>query len=210
MSPSKSTPVGTRVVYSAGLGSFWASGYFALGRWGQTAHTLDPSITVDSLIPFLGWAVWPYIFGILWIALPAALIRSADYFTQIAATFALNIGMSFLCFLIVPTQTRLREQASTTDLDFLTAWAVNTLYSIDPPTNLLPSLHVSLAVIATVAIGRQHPEWKAALLIVLAAIILSVLILKQHTIIDALAGIIVACIAFSLSGCFRANQRALT
>lgn len=205
----KSIRFSTRVASSAGLGAFWALGYFTFGAWAQTARTFDPSISLDASIPFVGWAIWPYLFGFVWIALPAGAIRSPELFRRTAVAYALVITLSFLCFVLVPAEAiSLRDHASTNGLDRLTAWAVYTLHTFDPPTNLLPSLHVSLATVATFALARQYPAWQAPAFGLLMMVIVSVCISKQHTIVDAVAGLIVALAAFNLSGRLKGLQRA--
>lgn len=209
MSPrAESIRLSTRVVCSAGLGAFWALGYFTLGARAQTSGTFDPSSALDAFIPFAGWAVWPYLLGIAWIALPAALIRSPLLFRQTAQAYALVMILSFICFVLMPAaSTGLRGQASTIGLDALTAWAVSTLHAIDPGTNLLPSLHVSLATVAACAMLRQHPAWRATIWSLLVVVVASVLVLKQHTIADAAAGLIVAFAAYSLVERFKTRRR---
>ena len=206
---SESIRLGTRVVYTAGLGAFWALGYFTLGAWAQTPGTFDPSFALDALIPFAGWAVWPYLLGIAWIALPAALIRSPLLFRQTAQAYALVMVLCFVCFVLVPAEAAgLRGQASTIGLDAVTAWAVRTLHAVDPDTNLLPSLHVSLATVAAFALLRQYPAWQTIIwsLLVVLVVVASVLVLKQHTIADAVAGLIVAFAAYSLAEHFNAHR----
>lgn len=209
MSPrSESVRLSTRIACTAGLGAFWALGYFTLGTWAQTSGTFDPSFALDTLIPFAGWAVWPYLLGMAWIALPAALIRSPLLFRQTAQAYALVMVLSFVCFVLVPAEAAgLRGQASTIGLDALTAWAVRTLHSVDPGTNLLPSLHVSLATIAACALLPQFPEWRMMIWSLLVVVVMSVLVLKQHTIVDAVAGLIAAFAAYSLAERFNAHRR---
>jgi membrane-associated phospholipid phosphatase len=204
---SESIRLSTRVMCSAGLGAFWALGYFSLGTRAQPSGTFDPSIALDALIPFAAWAVWPYLLGIAWIALPAALICSPLLFRQTAEAYVFVMVLCFVCFVLVPAEAAgLRGQASSIGSDALTAWAVRTLYAVDPGTNLLPSLHVSLATVAACALVRQYPAWRMIIWILLVVVITSVLVLKQHTIADAAAGLIVAFAAYCLAKRFNAHR----
>jgi membrane-associated phospholipid phosphatase len=198
----------TRAACSAGLGAFWALGYFSLGARAETVRTLDPSIPLDALIPFVGWAVWPYLLGIACIGLPAVLVRSPALFRETAIAYAIAIGLSFLCFFLAPTEAEsLRTQIALADLDDYTAAAVSMLHAIDPSTNLVPSLHVSLATVAACALARQYPAMQAKVVGLLVIVIASVLMLKQHTIVDALAGLTVAAIALTLPARFKLFRR---
>ena len=108
--------------------------------------------------------------------------------------------LSFVCFVLVPAGAAgLRGQASTIGLDALTAWAIRTLHAVDPGTNLLPSLHVSLATVAACALLREYPAWQTVIWSLLVAVLASVLVLKQHAIADAAAGLIVAFGAYRLA-----------
>lgn len=192
-----SLPVGIRLACVTCLGLLWASGYFLVGSWAQTSPSFNPSTSLDIAIPFVGWAVWAYLFGIVWIVTPAIVVRSPDLFGQTAFAYFTVITFSFLCFFLVPTQTEnLRSQASSIGVDHLTRWAIQTLHIIDPPTNLLPSLHVSLSTIATAALKRQYRGWERSLFCLLTVIIVSVCMSKQHTIADVAGGLAVGLTAW--------------
>jgi membrane-associated phospholipid phosphatase len=140
--------------------------------------------------------------------LPAVLVRSPALFRETAIAYAIVIGLSFLCFFLAPTEAEsLRAQIALAGLDDYTASAVSMLHAIDPSTNLVPSLHVSLATVAACALARQYPAMQAKAVGLLVIVIASVLMLKQHTILDALAGLTVAAIALTLSARFKLFRR---
>jgi membrane-associated phospholipid phosphatase len=62
------------------------------------------------------------------------------------------------------------------------------LYALDPPYNLCPSLHVSIAVLAAMsmsrALGRRAPLSSLAA----AVVAVSTCLVKQHFLIDVFAG----------------------
>lgn len=176
-----------------GLAGFWALGYFTAGVWLHPAPIFSPSTALDAAIPFAGLAVWPYLFGMVWIAMPALLLRSPALFRHTACSYALLIAFSILCFVLLPAEApELRRQASGAGLDPLTAWALQRLHAIDPPHNLLPSLHVSLAALATCALTRSDARWRVPATLALAMIMAAVCLSKQHTLADAVAGLMAA------------------
>jgi len=183
------------------LGATWAIGYFTIGGRTHPTPCFDPSTPVDTWIPFVGWAVWPYLLGIAGIVLPVGVIRLSSLFIRTAVGYAFVITASFLSFVLLPTNAAgLRQHASTVGLDPLTAWVIGLVYAIDPPTNLLPSLHVSLATLAVLAISSAYPAlrpWAYASWLTLAA---SVCAVKQHSVVDALSGALLARAAFELAG----------
>ena len=185
--------LGTRLVWSVGLAGFWALGYFAAGVWLHPAPVFDPSTALDAAIPFIPLALWPYLCGIVWMGMPAVLLRSPALFRHTARSYALLIALSVLCFALLPAEAPgLRRQANAAGLDPLTAWALQRLHAIDPPRNLLPSLHVSLAALAACALVRADSRWRLPAALVLATIMASVCLSKQHTVADAAAGLLAA------------------
>jgi membrane-associated phospholipid phosphatase len=197
----------TRAACVLSLGAFWAIGYFALGARAQAVPAIDPSIPLDGSIPFVGWAVWPYLLGIIFIGSLAVTIRSPPVFRESAIAYAIVIGFSFMCFFLAPTAAEgMRSQASFAGLDGYTTFAVKMLHAIDPATNQAPSMHVSLACVAACMSARQYPTKQAFFGGLLVIVTASVLVLKQHAIIDVLAGLAVAAIALVLSPCIRVLQ----
>jgi hypothetical protein len=185
--------LGTRLAWSVGLAGFWALGYFMAGVWLHPAPIFNPSSALDAAIPFAGLALWPYLFGIVWMGMPAVLLRSPALFRHTAHSYALLIAFSVLCFVLAPAAApELRAQANAAGLDPLTAWALLHLHAIDPPRNLLPSLHVSLAALAACALTRHDARWRRPAALVLTAIVASVCLSKQHTVADAAAGLLAA------------------
>jgi hypothetical protein len=190
------------------LAGVWAIGYFFLGARPQQTSAFDPSTALDLWIPFAGWVVWPYLLSIAGILLPAALVRSRELFSRTAVAYALAILLSFLVFYLLPTDaTSLRSQAVTCRCGSLTDWAIDTLYAIDPPTNLLPSLHVSLATLAALAVSKEDSAYRPFAWIGWGFLVVSVCILKQHAVLDALSGMLLALFAFRVTGRAIATMR---
>lgn len=176
-----------------GLAGFWALGYFAAGIWLRPAPVFNPWSPLDDAIPFAGLALWPYLCGIVWMGLPAVLLQSSALFRHTARSYALLIALSVMCFVLLPAEApELRRQASAADLDPLTAFALRHLHAIDPPRNLLPSLHVSLATLSAAALARSDLRWHLPGGVMLAVIVASVCLSKQHTVADAAAGLLAA------------------
>ncbi|HJU99113.1 MAG TPA: phosphatase PAP2 family protein [Burkholderiaceae bacterium] len=200
--------LGTRLAWSVGLAGFWALGYFMAGVWLHPAPVFNPSTALDAAIPFTGLALWPYLSGIVWMGMPAVLLQSPALFRHTAYSYALLIAISILCFVLVPAEApQLRAQASGAGLDPLTAWALLHLHAIDPPRNLLPSLHVSLAALAACALARSDVRWRLPAALVLATIVASVCLSKQHTVADAAAGLLAAWLCDGLARRFSPAPR---
>jgi hypothetical protein len=195
-------PVSSAIRVGCGvlLSGLWGAGYFSIGAWAQRTHAHDPSTSLDATLPFVPWAVWPYFLAIAWIAAPVALITSAPLFKRTALSYLIVIAASLLFFAAFPTLSGpLREQIPPLQCDPLTAWLIQTLHTTDPPSNMAPSLHVSLSTLATAAIVRRFPRLRAVSIAWLLTIILSVCLVKQHTVVDAITGLCAAWLALRIA-----------
>lgn len=81
------------------------------------------------------------------------------------------------------------------------------LHEWDTAGNCLPSLHVILAVLCGLALGRSHQGWRRVLeLLWVALVIVSVLLLKRHLWVDVWTGVALALLAAKWGGlCLRRN-----
>jgi membrane-associated phospholipid phosphatase len=191
VAPVSSVSLRDRAACGAALGMFWGFGYFGLAAGSPVRF--DPTTGLDAAIPFIGWSVWVYVGGIVWISAPLVLVDERELFWQSAATYVAALSLGFLCFAAFQAGApALRQQASPLGSDPLTAWALLTLHHIDAPVNLLPSLHVALVWMSSSAIWRQHPRWRIGCGLVAAVVTTSVCLSKQHTVLDVAAGLALA------------------
>ena len=112
-------------------------------------------------------------------------------------------GMTIcLClYLLFPTGLQLRQPIERTNL---CAQMVNALRSVDTPSNVCPSIHVSSTVGILLTLFRSkklHDTWKikipAAVLGVLICV--STVMLDQHSIIDVILGIVLSTVLCGLA-----------
>ena len=76
---------------------------------------------------------------------------------------------------------------------------VQLIYNLDPPTNLLPSIHclVSWFCFIGISSSKKIPRWyKVVSFVTALLIILSTLLVKQHVLADAITGVILAEVAY--------------
>jgi membrane-associated phospholipid phosphatase len=200
----------SRIIFPVLLGTAWAIGYFSIGVWTHQSRLFDPSTTLDACIPFVGWAVWPYLLGLVGLVLPAVIIQSRALFLRTVVAYATVMTLSFSVFILLPTDAaKLRLHASTFYLDSPTAWAVGTLYAIDPPTNMLPSLHVSLATAAALAVSEEYAGYRTLTFVGWAILAASVCAVKQHSVLDVLSGTILGLISFRVANYVTTCRRVL-
>lgn len=164
-------------------------------------ESLDPpnvlliDLQIDHIIPFSKYAA---VFYCLWhaeipiIMLYAYFKKSKKEYWELA--LSLLIGMFLILFIctVFPNQVALRPEY--VEGNDLFACLTRLVYSLDDSQNVFPSGHALGAVLMAIGWYRfMDKTWKKTIGISSnALIILSTLLLKQHSIIDVLAGIILA------------------
>ena len=121
---------------------------------------------------------------------PLCFIRSSRLFRRSALAFTLAICFSLVCFTAFPvTGLHLRAGAAQLNVPGPSHWAVSTIYTLDPPYNLFPSLHVSLTALAALAVWKTNRLYGALLFAGLALVVIAVCTTKQHFLFDVLGGL---------------------
>ena len=184
------TTIVERVVLTVSLVIFFIAGYFGIGRSRSPSEARELRTFLDNKIPFVVHSVWIYLLIFPSALIPLFVVRCQRLFRRTAVAYAAAISVSLICFAVFPvTSARLRVDQATLDLRHASDWAVATLYSIDPPYNLFPSLHLSIAVLAAFAAWKAARLYGSAVFVTLAFIGASVCTVKQHVVLDALAGV---------------------
>ena len=179
-----------RAVLTVSLIVFFIAGYFGIGLSRAPEQARELKLFVDDKIPFIAQSVWIYLLIFPSALIPLFVVRCQRLFRRTAVAYAAAISFSLICFAVFPvTSTRLRVNQAALDLTRASDWAVATLYSIDPPYNLFPSLHLSIAVLAAFAAWKAARVYGAATFVTLVFIGVSVCTVKQHVVLDALSGV---------------------
>lgn len=158
-----------------------------------------PRIWLDDWIGFQPLALIPYLSLWVYVSLPPIfMVRHADI-----VAYGLRIGLlcvaGLLCFYFWPTA------VPPADIDWARYPGMAFLKGVDAAGNACPSLHVATAVFS--AIWLQHllrrfssPAWLLGLNVLwCAAIVWSTIATRQHVVLDALAGLLLAVLAAWLS-----------
>ena len=148
-----------------------------------------------DLIPFCEYFIVPYL---LWFPYQVFVVAYFIFFNKNKREYyqlTLNLCMGMTVFLIVswlyPNIQLLRPAVFADDNLFIRT--VQHLYSIDTPTNILPSIHVFNSIAIHLAIRKceqlKDKKWlKKCAGILTFLIILSTMFLKQHSVIDVTLG----------------------
>ena len=156
---------------------------------------------IDQYIPFVEVFIIPYL---LWFAYVA--VAGIYFFFKEKESFCkwMYFGMiGMTIFIIVsylyPNGLELRPETFTRDNIFVQLTKM--IYSMDTPTNVLPSIHVfnSMAVYFAVKNSPKLKNNKAArtgAFVMTSLIILSTMFLKQHSVVDVLTALILSCLSY--------------
>lgn len=159
-------------------------------------HNLSNSIDRD--IPFINSFVVIYCFWYIFYLFNYILITREGkdkYFKFFTADFIAKI-ICFFLFVFFPTTMDLRPAVTEHSIfDSI----IKVIYFIDPPTNLFPSIHCMVSWFCFIGIKNSNkiPYWyKLLSLVISLLIIISTLLVKQHIVIDAIAGVLLAEITY--------------
>jgi len=201
--------------------------YFGIGlRPAPRAHSL--ATPLDALIPFWPGAIWVYATVYPAVLGPVFIVQSPARFRRIALGLMAVIVICAAAFALWPVETEsIRRSAawvSGPDREpSFTVWGFGLLFALDPPRNAFPSLHVALAAVVALGLGRSLPlggastwrlpglrqtrpapsdapvhssgtAWPARLW--LAAVVASVVLVRQHYVVDAVAGLALGALVY--------------
>lgn len=152
-------------------------------------------LPIDARIPFCEWFVIPYCLWYPFLVLTGLYLLARD--RGAFRRYMLFLGTSFLLseavWLLIPSIQELRPVSLPRE-NPLTA-LVAALYRVDTNTNVFPSVHVLGALGAALAAGdcqalRGRRTVRTAAAVLAAAICLSTVFIKQHSVLDAAAGLL--------------------
>jgi membrane-associated phospholipid phosphatase len=179
------------LAFVAGYGGFCGL-YLLTGRMHLGEPMRLPMSVIDRHIPFLSWTIWIYHSQFFFLLISVWMLQQTAIISRTFYAITAASLISFAIFLVYPTTLPRAELIA----GGLTTQAFAVLYSIDAPTNCLPSLHVALGWIAALGIGEEKRRGRGLALLWAALISISTLTTKQHYLVDVLAGLCVAALCW--------------
>ena len=151
---------------------------------------------LDDYIPFYKPAILIYSSWFLMLVIPFVYLlkrKSYDNMYNIIIPMFLAMYISLIIYVIYPTALDIRV----TDItgNDICSWIIRKIQGIDAPNNVCPSIHVSTTVIIYNQfrkILKDNKKSKAFFLLWSVGICISTMLVKQHSIIDVVCGIILA------------------
>ena len=167
----------------------------------------SPKVTVycpiDGLIPFIPAFVFPYFTWhlLIPIILIFFMIKDREAFLRLCFTMFTGMTAALFIYAIIPNGLNIRVPVTGNSLP---EKICSLLYSIDTPTNVCPSIHVSSTVAISFSVQnayslKKHRAIRIFLHIISILIIVSTLFIKQHSIYDVIGGFVLTFILWFIS-----------
>lgn len=159
-------------------------------------------MNLDDYIPFCEYFIIPYLLWFAYVAVTvfffAFINKNKQEYWQFILTLGIGMTLFILISLIYPNGQNLRPELTG---DSIFIQLVQYLYTIDTPTNILPSIHVFNSVACCIAIFHHKPFQKCKALLTSTAILTTLIVmatvfLKQHTLIDVISALTLNIICF--------------
>lgn len=146
--------------------------------------------SLDDAVPFCEWFVIPYVSWYFLIvgSLLYFLLYNVDGFRKLQTYLILTQIIATAVYILLPNRQDLRPEVFPRDNPLTDI--VGVLYAIDTNTGVCPSLHVAFSLGIASAWLREKgapAAWKAAVVIWVILICLSVAFIKQHSVVDIFA-----------------------
>jgi membrane-associated phospholipid phosphatase len=161
---------------------------------GRTFHA--PELALDRAVPLQ--PIWTPFYGPLYgflILLPVLVVRQEELIRRTVRAYLLVWITAYLCFLVYPTTVPRPVEITGNGFG---VWFLELVYLSDPPYNCFPSIHVAHSFVSALACFRVHRGVGIAALLCASLVALSALFIKQHYVLDVIAGILLAGVACAI------------
>ena len=168
-------------------GVFWLC-YFLLERLPDASVTKMPELAIDRMIPFQPGASFIYVTQFAIMPLVIWLMSSRHQLFLCCRGLALLVGISFVVFYFWPTSVARPQTAPGNHFLF------DLIAGADLPRNACPSLHAAFGVFTVGCAWDLFRDWTnrrwlmAATGLWTVAVLASTLLIKQHVVLDLVAG----------------------
>lgn len=175
--------------------------YSGAGILTHSRYHFDFTMAFDRAVPLIPEFIWIYVLAFPFWAMNYILAaqRGKDTFYRFVAADLTVHAVCFLVFLVLPT-TNVRPQIPGNTLSEKMLMFIYAMDGGQNPSNLLPSIHCYVSWLCWRGLkgAREIPKWYQNFSLVFAVlVIVSTQVLKQHYIVDAIAGVALVEIAWS-------------
>lgn len=162
---------------------------------------LDAAATLrtplDDAIPFLPSTVYLYSWIYTAMLYPLFVVKCPRLFRQVVIASAWLLGLQLVFFALFPVSAvGFRPDASGLDMSVFHNWAVRLTFSLDPPTNLFPSQHMSASVMSMLLAWKGHRVYGYLAVPVVVGVGIAICTMKQHYVADGVSAVVLAGVVY--------------
>lgn len=159
---------------------------------------------IDDMIPFCEYFIVPYCIWFVYIIVACCFMYlkgTDDEYRCFARSLITGMSACLLICLIYPNGVNMRP--ATLEHDNIFTKMVSLIWAADTSTNVFPSIHIYVSLAIHIALNKaaalkSHRAIRLLSLLTCAAICLSTLFLKQHSIIDVIGGFIMMALMYCI------------
>ncbi len=168
-----------------------------------TSHYRVIHMAADDHIPFCEVFIVPYLLWFAYVAMTVVflLFKNHEDYRKLCAFLVTGMTLFLIISTLWPNGHHLRPPVMPRDNVFTRL--ITALYQTDTATNLWPSIHVYNSIGTHIAIShskimQNHPVIRYGSLVLAISIILSTMLIKQHSVFDVLTAFILAAVMYYL------------
>lgn len=174
-------------------------------------HHYDISVALDAKIPFIPAFIVIYILSYVQWGLGFLTVgrESRDFCFRYIFASLVSRFICLIIFIVLPTAMT-RPDVPGKDIF---SWMTSFIYSVDTPDNLFPSIHCVESTFFAYTVFRSRkvkPALKWINLFFTVSVYFAVLFVKQHLVLDVIAGIIITFIGIIIAHYVRPERFFLT
>lgn len=169
--------------------------FLFVGNYNEGREFYNLSIFIDEKIPFNPHFVWTYILYYFVALMPVMVVPDIKEFRRMVGAYLMMYFMGFLTFIVFPVKMVRPELIG----DGYSLWLLRKIYNADNGYNCFPSMHVANAYLASFFSFKFNKPYGSIVYIIAFLITISTLFIKQHYIVDLIAGILLAYFVYRFS-----------
>lgn len=160
-------------------------------------------IALDKKIPFIEWFFFPYYIWFPYVGIVMVLLFFRDKQTFLKTLCFLYLGMTVFLIVNVAYPNGLDLRPTEFAHDNIAVRLARNMYETDTPTNVLPSIHVynTIGIQLGTFFSRKGIRTKAGRVFIIlfgVLIICSTVFVKQHSVIDVAAALLLGVVSYFL------------
>jgi len=159
---------------------------------GRPLHA--PALPLDRALPLQ--PAWALVYGALYlflILLPLFVVRQEEQIRRTLLAYLAVWVTAYACFLAYPT---VAPRPAGVVGSGVVVWGLRFLYAADPPFNCFPSLHVAHSFVSALTCHLVNRGLGVAAVACASLVGAATLLTKQHYLVDVLAGVLLAGLAW--------------